>query len=255
MAPNPCRRELAMMSKFDYDSYSGDYQYRAIETGHPVQSFWHRKRLDAALSDVETQPGYRLLDVGCGAGVFTFGFASRIRHAIGVDISRRPIEFCNTHKKETGKVNCDFVLIQPGESFPFKTVSMDVVLLTEVIEHLSPGASYQVLHEIRRVLRPYGTLYLTTPNDHSLWPLVEKILDASGQAPPLEGEQHLQKFTPRLLVNHLERMGFRVKQIDTFFVISPFVAPISSRIANALFAIEKRLAILPGMVLAALCTK
>ncbi len=243
------------MSQFDYNSYPGDYQYRAIATGHPVQSFWHRTRLEAALADVETKPEYRLLDVGCGAGVFTFGFANRISHAIGVDISTRSVEFCTKHKKEKGKVNCDFILVGQGESFPFKTESIDVVLLTEVIEHLAPGGSYQLLHELARVLRPHGTLYLTTPNYHSLWPLVEKVLDASGKVPPLESKQHLQKFTPKLLANQLEQMGFRVKETNSFFVISPFVAPISLRIANAFFAIEKRFAILPGMILTAVCTK
>jgi len=30
---------------FDYDSVAGDYQYRALHSGHPMQRFWHGGKL------------------------------------------------------------------------------------------------------------------------------------------------------------------------------------------------------------------
>jgi ubiquinone/menaquinone biosynthesis C-methylase UbiE len=242
------------MSRFEYDSCLGDYQCWAIVAGPPMQSFWHRKRLEAALLDVATQPDDRLLDVGCGAGVFTFGFADRVKHAIGADISQRAIAFCSACRREIGQANCNFIL-QSGTAFALESESIDIVLLTEVIEHLLPDESCRVLDEIHRVLRPGGRLYLTTPNYRSLWPLVERILDAMSLVPPLEDEQHVQRFTRRLLADHLEESGFRLKRCSSLFVLSPFVAPISARIADTIFDLERRLELLPGMLLTAVCTK
>ncbi len=242
------------MKRFDYDSYLGDYQCRAIVAGHPMQSFWHRKRLEAALMDVATEPDDRLLDVGCGAGVFTFGFSDRVQCAVGVDISQQAIAFCNAFRNELGKTNCHFIL-QSGSAFPIESDSFDIALLTEVIEHLLPDESCRVLDEVHRVLRPDGRLYLTTPNYRSLWPLVERLLDATSLAPPLEDEQHIQRFTRELLADRLGKSGFRLERCSSLFVLSPFVAPISSRVADAVFGIERRLDPLPGMLLTAVCAK
>jgi 2-polyprenyl-3-methyl-5-hydroxy-6-metoxy-1,4-benzoquinol methylase len=242
------------MSRFDYDCCVGDYQCHAIVAGPPMQSFWHRKRLEAALMDVTTEPDDRLLDVGCGAGVFTFGFADRVKHAIGADISRRAIAFCSACRNEIGQANCDFA-IQSGTALALESESVDIVLLTEVIEHLLPDESSRVVKEIHRVLRPGGMLYLTTPNYRSLWPLVERILDAASLVPPLEDEQHVQRFTRKLLADHLEGSGFRLKRCGTLFALSPFVASISVRIADTIFDLERRSELLPGMLLTAVCTK
>ena len=48
-------------------------------------------------------------------------------------------------------------------AFPYADSSFDVVLLCEVIEHLIEDP-VRVLREVRRVLKPNGTLILTTPN-------------------------------------------------------------------------------------------
>ena len=48
------------------------------------------------------------------------------------------------------------------ENLPFPDASFDLVTCTEVIEHLEHYRS--TLREIRRVLKPSGTLVITTPN-------------------------------------------------------------------------------------------
>lgn len=48
-------------------------------------------------------------------------------------------------------------------NFPMEDNSFDAALFTEVLEHIQ-GNPVPILEEIRRVLRPGGRLYLTTPN-------------------------------------------------------------------------------------------
>jgi len=60
------------------------------------------------------------------------------------------------------------------EHFPFKDAEFDVVLFCEIIEHLikDPVA---VLREIKRILKPEGTLILTTPNANRLENITKMI--------------------------------------------------------------------------------
>ena len=55
---------------FDYHSVAGDYQYRALHSGHRMQRFWHRGKLTMIdrLVKNHLRAGSTLLEIGCGAG-------------------------------------------------------------------------------------------------------------------------------------------------------------------------------------------
>ena len=65
------------------------------------------------------------------------------------------------HKRAPGVplLNCDL-----GQGLPFRDETFDVILASEVIEHLAQPEVF--LAEARRVLSTSGVLLLTTPN---LW--------------------------------------------------------------------------------------
>ena len=97
------------------------------------------------------------------------------------------------------------------EPFPWPDDSFDVVLFCEIVEHLlrDPVA---VLHEVRRVLRPGGTLIMTTPNVarlENVMRLVEgaNIYDLYSAYPY---GRHVREYTRHELVGLLEFMGFEV---------------------------------------------
>lgn len=52
--------------------------------------------------------GDTVLDVGCGAGKFSFALANDCHHVIGLDLSPKMIEKAAEKKIETGKENVDF---------------------------------------------------------------------------------------------------------------------------------------------------
>jgi SAM-dependent methyltransferase len=103
--------------------------------------------------------GRRILDVGCGTGTMLTYLASYGK-AQGIDIDEEALEYC----RERGLTN---VRLGAAETLPFEDGSFDLVTALDVVEHLDDDAA--ALREIRRVLRPGGTLLLTVPAHPFLW--------------------------------------------------------------------------------------
>jgi SAM-dependent methyltransferase len=91
----------------------------------------------------------RVVDLGCGTRPYEPLFNERAAEYIGVDIGKNP--------------RADVVL-QPGEPVPLPDASADVVVSSQVLEHVVDVDAY--LAECRRLLRPGGLLLLST---HGFW--------------------------------------------------------------------------------------
>ena len=97
-----------------------------------------------------------VLDVGCGNGIYTQHLGRKCGAAVGVDHNQPNLAW---GKREFPA--CEFVLSN-GENLPFGDNCFGSVMLTEVLEHTRDDR--QTLREIARVLRPGGTLLLSTPH-------------------------------------------------------------------------------------------
>jgi ubiquinone/menaquinone biosynthesis C-methylase UbiE len=115
-------------------------------------------RYDASLNLVEDFAGKRMLDIGCSFGWFE-GAALRRggEKVVGIDRHLEPL------LRGAGAVpQADFC--QAGaKHLPFQDDSFDLAAIWEVIEHLPKNDVSRALGEIRRVLKPNGTLLLSTP--------------------------------------------------------------------------------------------
>ncbi|MGC2201796.1 MAG: class I SAM-dependent methyltransferase, partial [Stellaceae bacterium] len=81
----------------------------------------------------------------------------------------------------------------------------DIVLMTEVVEHVPDRLLEQTLNQVKRLLRDSGIVIVTTPNNenvaqaHVLCPVCRKTFHPW---------QHLTSFTPQSLEEVLNRNGF-----------------------------------------------
>ena len=215
--------------------------------GKPPQRFWHEEKFREVIDSIPQDIGV-VLDIGCAAGSLTY-LAASLRpnlHITGVDVSSAQIDFANSTIAPMTK-NATFLSISP-DRLPFPDSSFQAVTCVELIEHLNNSENARLMAEVFRVLRPGGTWIVTTPNYHSLWPILELALNL--WSPVKYNEQHLTRFHKRSLRLHLENAGWKVELLRTFFVLSPFLAWISQGIAGRLHSLEKRLA-LPGSLLLA----
>jgi SAM-dependent methyltransferase len=98
------------------------------------------------------------------------------------------------------------------EIFPYEANSFDVVIFAEIIEHLTNDPC-KVLREIKRVLKPNGTLILTTPNVARL-ENVAKMLAGVNIYDPYSGYgaygRHNREYNSHELVALLTFEGFLV---------------------------------------------
>src|SRR5687767_5128523 len=108
--------------------------------------------VSAELSFVNSLPGGRLLDVGCGRGFFLSALGPQWER-YGVEVSKIGAESARS-----------FASVHLGElkDAAFPTGYFDAVMCYHVIEHVADPEPF--FTEIRRVLRPGGDLVLCTPD-------------------------------------------------------------------------------------------
>jgi SAM-dependent methyltransferase len=123
--------------------------------GHPSQ-VWTRgleRRLEMVRRHVPLE-GRRILDVGCGVGAFVRRLREFSADVYGVDIDEERVR--------EGAVEVPNLALSVGEGIPFAGDTFDVVLLHEVLEHVT--SDVETLREVRRVLRPDGRAVIFCPN-------------------------------------------------------------------------------------------
>lgn len=123
--------------------------------GHPSQ-VWTRgleRRLEIVRRDVPLD-GRRILDIGCGVGAFVRRLREFSPEVYGVDIDRERVT--------RGAQEVANLALAVGEHLPFAAETFDVVLLHEVLEHVTDDEA--TLRETRRVLRAQGRVVIFCPN-------------------------------------------------------------------------------------------
>ena len=81
---------------------------------------------------LELRPEDRLLDVGCGAGLFEIAFTYWIREIYGIDYSN---EMVTVAKKNTSLYNNVFIESADVRNLPFTSNFLDKVLVNSVIQY------------------------------------------------------------------------------------------------------------------------
>ena len=113
-----------------------------------------------------------MLDVGCGEGRHIFGVMQDhpLMKCIGIDMDKASLNKAEEgyeYFKSISNAGAEF-FIGSAYSLPFESDSFDLIVCSEVLEHLHEYND--AIKEIHRVLKPGGKFYASVP---ASWP--EKI--------------------------------------------------------------------------------
>jgi len=113
-----------------------------------------QRRLEMILAAAGERAAGRVLDDGCGLGLYLQRLAPHARAACGV-------EFDAARARQAGTDGLT-VTRAAGEHLPFANDSFDLILSHEVLEHVADDR--QAMAEVSRVLRPAGRAVIFVPN-------------------------------------------------------------------------------------------
>ena len=132
--------------------FRSEYDYALFEYYRSAKVFKFLEQAGVAV-------GGSILDAGCGGGGMPLSFAEEARQVVGIDLAPRFGDAGHRLAAERGFKNLHFARAD-GQALPFPDASFDMVLSHAVIEHVADAALY--MRELARVLKPGGTMYLST---------------------------------------------------------------------------------------------
>ncbi len=116
--------------------------------------------------------GKNALDAASGLGFGSYLLAFKARHVTGVEIETNVIEYAKAHYI---KDNLNFILAD-ATAMNFDDGMFDVIVSLETFEHIPPDKALPFIKELKRVLKPRGTLIISTPN-HDVYSRITRTPD------------------------------------------------------------------------------
>jgi ubiquinone/menaquinone biosynthesis C-methylase UbiE len=146
----------------------------------------------------------KVLDVGCGTGALLDQLQSCSEELWGVDLSSEALKYCSLR----GHKN---LILADANNTPFPSAYFDVITAIGVIEHLDDDDAF--LNEMRRLLKPNGTLIMLTSSFPYLWSMHDT---ANG---------HKRRYYLRQLNRRINEIGFKTVQFSHLnFFLFPIIA-------------------------------
>ena len=112
----------------------------------------------------EIKKGAKVLDYGCGTGFIISHLLEKGYEIYGADSSVESIKFTNNKYADKNDFRGAYLL---GEIVNLKE-KFDVILVIEVIEHLSDHFLIELFQNVKSILNPGGKVIFTTPNNEDL---------------------------------------------------------------------------------------
>lgn len=205
-----------------YETFAEDFDSKMnmYDTNKRVQVVYNE------LLKGEDLNGKKLLDAGCGTGWFSKGAADRGANVTSMDLGEGLLS--QVAKKCKSERVVGSIL-----EMPFDDNTFDYVVSSEVIEHIPEPM--KGVEEIFRVLKPGGTMVLTTPNQFWYWSVVV------ANRFKLRPYQGLENWTGwGQMKRELQRIGFEIEDQRGVHIL-PFVTPLVYPILNLFHGLNKPL--------------
>ena len=208
--------------------------------------YGHKKRLKWIISHIHKYES--IVEVGCGTGyMISLRLAQRGFNILGVDIDERSIDFGRRLFAQDG---FDMNILKPIDISELDVVA-DVIIASEVLEHIPDEYIADFMDKVANRLCPGGKFLVTVPNGYGwfeleslLWfkcnigsilqylqvtrviSIIKRFLlgpDIEAPCPStLSDSPHVQHFTYTSIKALLRRHGFEVESTGSVLFAGPF---------------------------------
>jgi len=229
--------EINTASK-DWNLASFNALYKEMENEQSSREWLAKLRVPREIADYEYQKvkgrmmdwlqvpdNGTVLDVGAGSGYFVFEIMARLGKAgvsfVGIDPSIEHIKWLE-HRKKNEKQNNILAVLGDARALPFWPHTFDVIICSEVLEHIPSKRA--AIGEMARVLKPQGTLLLSTPSKSALdfWDLMSApfrwILLFTARGRELAYDRPVY---PNDLQRYLKEAGFSIENFELNVIMPP----------------------------------
>jgi 2-polyprenyl-3-methyl-5-hydroxy-6-metoxy-1,4-benzoquinol methylase len=150
--------------------------------------------------------GRQVLDYGAGPGYLVEPLLRRGAEVSAIEYSESTVsELNHRFRRERGWHGARTF---QQTRLPWDDAAFDLVVCLETIEHLLPDDLNPVLRELLRVVRPGGTIVLTTPNSENLR---AQAVFCPNCACEFHRWQHVRRWTEASLCGHLTELSYAVE--------------------------------------------
>lgn len=192
-----------------WDQVPSDYYQRSVET-NLLQRMWHTRKLKMVIKVMggEKNMPKKILDVGCASGWFLSKLWEEYPKAsyAGVDVHKKAIDYGKKRYKNLKLICAD------AHSLPFPNESFDVVICTEVLEHVKNPE--KVLREIKRVLTKDGIAIIEMDSGNLLFRAIWYWWVHLRRG--VWRDSHIHTFDTAILQNLILESGFLIVRKETF---------------------------------------
>lgn len=204
-----------MQTELRYDEW-----HAALTVDEKSDTPWHRM-VKSRLASKGALAGKRVLEIGCGRGGFALWLATRNprpKELVAADFSPTAVRMGQAAAEKFGcSINWQ---VSDLTKLPFATCSFDTVISCETIEHLS---QIRVgVRELARVLKPGGSLMLTTPNYLNGMGLYRAYMRLSGRRFTEEGQPINRFMLLPVTRNLISRSGLKIESVQSVGHYLPF---------------------------------
>jgi 2-polyprenyl-3-methyl-5-hydroxy-6-metoxy-1,4-benzoquinol methylase len=199
-----------------HDGIAADFdgKYRSSRT------FEERYKVWAETIIRYSHPSHRVLDAGCGSGVFSLLAAEHNLTVLGADASPPMLRLCRLKQERQNSRNATFLQIRIEQLEPADIGRFDLIVCSSVLEYVDD--LWASIHRLTELLVPGGVLLLSLPNASSWYRKLERLIfRIIGRPRYLAYVRHLAEFGS--MRRELRARGLNVVDVR-FYGSPPFLA-------------------------------
>lgn len=203
---------MARTSEINNDFYNhlGERWYEAYDDPSALLRAEHRAMLPwiTEIFKGEELADAKLLDVGCGAGLFSNQIVKQGYQVTGVDLSEESLSVAKLHdeSKSVEYIKADAM------NLPFENEKFEIVCCLDFLEHVNQPEA--VVAEVSRVLRPGGLfIFHTFDRTFLSWLVIIKFVEWFVKNTPKNMHVHQLFIRPHEMQHYCEQNGLSVLEM------------------------------------------